>query len=404
MNKVGVIGCGCVGSGLLDAFLKLGVEAIGYDKYKEMGGTSMTDMMDTDAVFLCLPTLNGPDGHYDTSSIIEVCQILSTMKYQGLVVLKSTVQPGTTVQLAQKFLDLKLLHNPEFLNARTSTTDCLDQKHVVIGYTDEAQKKGCALFQFYKRLFPKAQFSLLASNASELMKIGVNSFYAVKVAFLTEFAGLCESFDGVSYSEVLKCMLKNGRINHSHTNVPGPDGLRYYGGMCLPKDSTALLASLMDKSLPCETTHGAVMAAKQNRNDEEAGCSKKRRPHYTKFKLKVVSRDGDKDVNKEQQRLIDQLKEHAYIVDDDDYDIQIMFAGNESFSVETFDSIYLLNLKQEDRKTGMLLPRHLKEEPPLNASVEGQAVSEFEGDLSKRCQIIFGRQEAADDSLLKYIV
>ena len=71
------------------------------------------------------------------------------------------------------------------------------------------------------------------------MKISANSFYSIKIQFFTEIYLLCQKLN-CSYETVKNTMLNNGWINPMHTNVPGPDGNISYGGMCFPKDISAL--------------------------------------------------------------------------------------------------------------------------------------------------------------------
>ena len=78
------------------------------------------------------------------------------------------------------------------------------------------------------------------------MKIGINSFYAVKIQYFNEIYNLCNKI-GISYDNVKNTMLKNNWINPMHTQVPGTDGKLSYGGMCFPKDTNALNEYLKKK-------------------------------------------------------------------------------------------------------------------------------------------------------------
>ena len=100
---ISVIGLGFVGGSMKKSFELKGESVIGYDKYKE-NTDSFEDCLKSDIAFLALPTIYDEDKMtYDKSAIHEVCGDLEKNKYQGIVVIKSTVEPTTTEGLAQKY-------------------------------------------------------------------------------------------------------------------------------------------------------------------------------------------------------------------------------------------------------------------------------------------------------------
>ena len=98
MSKIttGIIGMGFVGGAIYKSFKLLDIEVNGYDKFNNKGDVkSLKDLKQKDILFLCLPTLfSYKKNEYDKSAINEVCENLSNLKYKGLVVIKSTVEPG----------------------------------------------------------------------------------------------------------------------------------------------------------------------------------------------------------------------------------------------------------------------------------------------------------------------
>lgn len=237
---VGIVGLGFVGSAMYKSFGLKGVSLIGYDKYKDGGISSLENILKCDIVFLCLPTLFNEDTkQYDKGAIYEVCGGLVNNNYEGLVVLKSTVEPETINKLSIKY-NLKLCHNPEFLTARTAYDDFNSQKHIVLGKGNNCSEEDMnSLKEFYKTNYPEAEISLCDSLESESMKIMCNSFYACKIMIFNEYAALCKN-NGCNFEKVRDLMLKNKWINHMHTIVPGTDGKLGYGGACFPKDTLAL--------------------------------------------------------------------------------------------------------------------------------------------------------------------
>ena len=233
--RIGILGLGFVGGAMLKSFELKEVMCIGYDKYKKIG--NFESVLDTDIIFICLPTLFDSEKNcYNKDEIIESFKKLTN--YHGLIVIKSTIEPETTNELSAKFPKLKIIHNPEFLTARTAFEDFHNQKHIVIGKGPNCDSVN-SLVDFYGKYYPDAEISVCTSLESESMKIFCNSFYASKIMLFNEYYLLCQK-NGSNFNRIKDLMLKNDWINPMHTNIPGPDGKLGYGGACFPKDTKAL--------------------------------------------------------------------------------------------------------------------------------------------------------------------
>lgn len=264
---VGLIGLGFVGSAVNKSFTEKGVKTLVYDKYKKGGIGDIKNCLKAEIIFLCLPTLYCKEkGEYDKTAINDVCTVLCENNYQGVVILKSTVEPETTQNLFIKY-GLNLIHNPEFLTARTAYEDFHNQTHIVLGKEDNCDNEKYNLVKkFYKTYFPNAEISQCSSRESESMKSFINSFYAVKVQFFTELYLLCKQ-NNTDYNKIKDMMLKNGWINSMHTIVPGPDNNISYGGACFPKDTNAL-CKYMEKYLsPNKVLEATIMERNSMRDD-----------------------------------------------------------------------------------------------------------------------------------------
>lgn len=238
--KIAQIGHGFVGKALNRSFDKKSCKTIVYDKYQKIGNP--IDTLDSNFLFLCLPTPYVEGHGFDLSAITENLKFLSQNNYAGLVILKSTVEPGTTERLNKQFKNLKICHNPEFLTARTADEDFHNQTHIVLGYNEDwnnSKEAVSNLASFFSDSYPNAKVSICTSRESESMKLFCNNFYAMKVQIFNEFYFLCQKM-GVDYEAVKELMLANDWINPMHTVVPGPDGQASYGGACFPKDTNAL--------------------------------------------------------------------------------------------------------------------------------------------------------------------
>jgi|LakMenEpi03Aug12_release.lakeMendotaPanAssembly.Ray.scaffolds.fasta_scaffold201509_2 UDPglucose 6-dehydrogenase len=270
--KIGISGLGFVGSALLKSFELKGYTInntlIVYDKYKDNGIGKFDDLINTNILFLCLPTqFNTNSKSYDIDSIKETLELLHNSLFHGVVVIKSTIEPGTTNILANKY-NLDIVHNPEFLTARTAFIDFHNQKHIVLGKSSNCDDNKLMLVKnFYKLHYPDAILSLCSSSESECMKIFLNSFYAIKVQYFTEIYLLCNKL-GIEYNNVKDLMLKNGWITPMHTTIPGPDGSISYGGLCFPKDTSALLYFMENLDVPHSVLEATITERNNMRNDD----------------------------------------------------------------------------------------------------------------------------------------
>lgn len=274
MTIIGICGLGVVGRALEYSFSRHNLTICAYDKYKNEYDQFEPILM-TDLVFLTLPTpFSEEQNEYDLTALYDVLTKLDSASYSGLVVIKSTILPGTTRHLHERYPSLKLLHNPEFLSAKTALQDFDHQQHIVIGAkyadTDESQQ----LYLFYKTYWSDVQYSLCIWEESELMKISCNAFYAVKIQFFNEIYQLAHSFaHNCSYENVVTMMIRNGWISPHHVHVPGTDGNFSYGGMCFPKDTKALLSCMLKNNIP----HAVLKATIQERDvmRKDDSCDKK---------------------------------------------------------------------------------------------------------------------------------
>jgi UDPglucose 6-dehydrogenase len=243
---ISIIGLGFVGSAILNTFSKLRKinDNINlYDKYKNIG--RIEDTINSNIIFIALPTpYDDKLKAYNLSAIEETCNYLRNNN--NLIVIKSTVLPGTCDELSDKY-NLKIIHNPEFLSAKTANEDFENSNHVVLGKTKNINDDDIKIIKnFYLEYFPLATYNICNSKESELMKIFCNSFYAVKVEFFTELYLLSNKLD-CSFNLIRDMMLENKWINPQHTNIPGSDGKISYGGMCFPKDTNALNEFMKNK-------------------------------------------------------------------------------------------------------------------------------------------------------------
>ena len=239
-DSIGIVGQGFVGSaireGLKGTFL---IET--YDKYDQNKSTCENlEQLCKKAfiIFLCLPTPMRKDGSCDLSilkSVIE--EIDSIANGDHILVIKSTVPPGTTSKLNEAYNNIKLVFSPEFLTEANSFEDFKNQNRVIVGGPRPASTIVKNLFRV---AFPKIDIIKTGSNTAEMVKYFANCFLATKVSFANEMRQICEQVD-IDYDKVVEYSLYDKRIGKTHLSSPGPDGKLGFGGSCFPKDINALI-------------------------------------------------------------------------------------------------------------------------------------------------------------------
>ena len=292
--SIGIIGIGILGTALKETFLSSKFcnisnisnisNVICYDKYKNIG-TNILDMNGCDIIFLCLPTeYDEYKKEYNKQEIYNVIEELAKYKYKGIIIIKSTIEPETTVKLANmyKSLPLHIINNPEFLSARTATEDFKNQKQIILGiphYNPQKLKTNTSsntsnnmpklinyLETFFSICFPLSKISICSSTESESIKLFCNSFYATKVQYFTEIKLLCDKLE-IDYNNVKNLMLLNGWINPMHTDIPGHDGQISFGGKCFPKDIKALNQVFKNLEVPNRVLESVITENSIMRDD-----------------------------------------------------------------------------------------------------------------------------------------
>lgn len=245
MHNIGVIGHGFVGLAVETGFQSVANVRV-YDKYKD--SESLYDVVNnSDIIFMCLPTPMEDDGTCDISIIKNVADEISRIaETRKIIVLKSTVPPGTTQSLANKHLDHGWIFNPEFLTERNFIGDFINQDRVFLGFTKEVAHKEVekieSLFEDFAEngsTLKSENIRFCESHEAEMLKYVTNCFLAVKVSFFNEMKEIADELN-IDYERVIKLLKLDSRIGKSHLAVPGPDGKRGFGGACLPKDLNAL--------------------------------------------------------------------------------------------------------------------------------------------------------------------
>jgi UDPglucose 6-dehydrogenase len=155
------------------------------------------------------------------------------------IVVRSTVPVGFCESIGVNFM-------PEFLTESNWVDDFKNNNAWIFGadslYNTSVKTKFAELISLAKEsgAIKYDDVFICSSKEAELTKLARNSFLATKVSFFNEIYDLCDKEGEINYNTVAELTGLDRRIGQSHTQVPGPDGKRGYGGTCFPKDISSL--------------------------------------------------------------------------------------------------------------------------------------------------------------------
>ena len=246
--KVGVVGNGFVGESQAFAFSPTTDLRI-YDIDPNKSTHTKEELDQCDFIFICVPTPMYKDGSQDISFIEKVFE----EAVEGpIYIIKSTILPGSTKNIQNKYPKLSIIFSPEFLTERTAKLDMLTQARIVLGGDDNLTNKAAKLFE---QRFMNKHIIKTDSTTAELIKYMNNTFFATKVSIINEFKLLADKL-GANWEDALYGFASDGRVGDSHLHVPGPDGKLGYGGTCFPKDVNALITLAKELNTPLNTIEG----------------------------------------------------------------------------------------------------------------------------------------------------
>jgi nucleotide sugar dehydrogenase len=252
-EKLGIIGQGFVGSAVREG-MKNHFDMICYDKdpQKFSNVSSIFEVIEnTDTTFLCVPTPMKKSGECDLgilgAALNDIAACVKSLNKDGyIVVIKSTVPPGTTEKLNQIYTQLDIVFNPEFLTEANAIEDYKNQNRIIVG----GERPGSTrVKQIFSKAFPKVPIIKTSSTIAEMIKYVTNTFLATKVSFANEMYQICQGLN-IDFDKVIEYARYDDRLGHSHWSVPGPDGHMGYGGSCFPKDTKALIYLAKELGVP----------------------------------------------------------------------------------------------------------------------------------------------------------
>lgn len=265
--KIGCIGQGFIGKHLADDLEERGYAVVRYaleEPYRE----NRSAIFGCNVVFVAVPTPTTPAG-FDSSAIETVLPLTAP---GTIVVIKSTVLPGTTRRLSTQFPDRVIIHVPEFLREKTAADDTRHPDRTIIGIpSDETRYVSAAAT--VSSILPIAPYhKVVRSEEAELIKYGGNCFLAMKVVYMNLLYDLAGQL-GADYTIVADAMAADGRIGTSHMRVVDNSGHagavpgRGAGGHCFPKDLAAL-REFYTSELPDDVSGALLLRSIEEKNNE----------------------------------------------------------------------------------------------------------------------------------------
>src|SRR4029077_19211304 len=303
-NSISIIGLGYVGLCTAATFASRGIQTVGIDideerveqirkgktpvheprldgmlknavRKKLLDATnSVSSVADTDKTFLTVGTPSQSNGSIDLSYIKnatkDVGRVLREKRGYHLVVVKSTVVPGTTNGTVKSSLEqssgksvgptLGLCANPEFLKEGTAINDALHPDKIVIGSNDK--KSANQLTGLYRRFYGSKLPPVILTNpeSAELVKYASNAFLATKISFINTVANFAQQIPGVDVGTIADSIGLDPRIGPLFLKA-GPG----YGGSCFHKDLQALISHSQQQGYDPQ-----LLKATEKTNEEQA--------------------------------------------------------------------------------------------------------------------------------------
>jgi UDPglucose 6-dehydrogenase len=203
---------------------------------------------------------------YMKQAAIDIGKALQKKKSYHLVVVRSTVVPGTSRNMVGKYLveqsgkklgkNIGLVMQPEFLAEGRSIMDTFRPDRIIIGEYDK--QSGDTLQKLYEDFYgnhigDKCPILRMNIESAELVKYGGNCFLATKISFINELARIAELVPGVNISRVVEGIGFDYRINHRFLG----SGLGW-GGSCFPKDMNGIIAFSQSKNFEPSLLKAAI--------------------------------------------------------------------------------------------------------------------------------------------------
>lgn len=257
--KIAIIGLGYVGRAIEKSHQNDSVVVV---DPKRPDSVAIDSIGKCDAIYVSVPSPQKDDGSCDSQILESVLEQLDCPQNRSVpIIAKTTAPPTVYQQLNRKYQNL--VHCPEFLTAVNNYNDYLKSEFFILGGRDDFRSRAQRVLA---RVLPQTVSVLTDIQTAALYKYMVNCYLATKVTFMNEFAALADSV-GVEWQDLVNITAFEKRIGKSHMQVPGPDGVPGWGGMCFPKDTTALVHEAQNLGIDMQLLVSAIATNKKHRKN-----------------------------------------------------------------------------------------------------------------------------------------
>jgi UDPglucose 6-dehydrogenase len=253
--SINIIGFGYVGSAMGHLCEKNNIQFNVYDVQKKRGNFNYFNNIiylvnfsesnsEINFYIIAVPTNSDSDGNCDTSIVKSVLENLKdNITKETYVIIKSTIVPGTSKELSEKYTNFDIIFCPEFLTQKNYLDDIYNAKFVLLGISDnfnmtKYQKILSIMRRFYKHN-TQIDIFMRSYQECELFKYTLNTYFGTKITFFNEIYDLCEKMN-VDYQKLKELFSLDSRVGEYGITVPGDHG-RGYSGVCIPKEVSGMI-------------------------------------------------------------------------------------------------------------------------------------------------------------------
>lgn len=238
LDNIGIIGLGFVGGAIKHSFEKyFNILSYDIDKKKSTESNIQSLIRQCKYIFVTLPTPMKKDGSCDLSNIENILKEIDVYTTDNIIIIKSSIPPGTTDLFANKYNNIKFVFSPEFLTEKNANNDFANQNRIILGGHPNNTEQ---VMHIFKKVCPMAHICETDFTTAEMVKFTINCFLAVKISIFNELYQICKKLN-INYNNMVALSLLDDRVGASHTEVPGWDGYFGFGGSCFPANINIMM-------------------------------------------------------------------------------------------------------------------------------------------------------------------
>ncbi len=260
VDTIGIIGYGHVGKAILWSHRR---DKILVNDPNFPDSKPITDFVNCDAIYVCVPSPSQLDGSCDTSILEQVLKDIwfANVARQTIIISKTTAPPSTYERLQKQYPNL--VHVPEFLRETQADRDYANATWKIFGGGREWAERARD-FSFKRHPISNSRCLITDIKTAAFYKYFANSFLAAKVSFANEWEKLAKKLD-IQWSSVQEIAYYDERIHHGHLDVPGYNGEYGWAGSCFPKDIAAIIAEAKNHNIDFELLKDIVKVNEKHR-------------------------------------------------------------------------------------------------------------------------------------------